>query len=408
MRVAYLDCFSGLSGDMFLGALVDAGLSASDLEAAVAGLPVRGCRLSFGRVRRGAIVATRVRVQVTEPQPARRLEDILAVLEGSRLSPSVLARSRAVFSRLVAAEAKVHGVPPEEAHLHEVGAVDALVDVVGAVAGLERLGIEQLWVSPLPCPRGWVAAAHGRLPVPAPAVLELLRGVPVYGVEEETELVTPTGAALAVELAAGFGPLPPMRLERVGYGAGERELTHPNVLRLLLGETDAVARPPGADPAFLRPETVAVVEAAIDDMNGEWYPYLAEGLRRLGALDVYFAPVYMKKGRPGVLVTALVPPEAAEGAAALFVTESTTLGVRWRLEQRLVAPRDWLTVEVGGREVRVKYSAVSGSEPGEKTVLQVAPEYEDCHRVAEELGLPLKEVYLLAQGEAWRRLKPGV
>jgi len=320
------------------------------------------------------------------------------------LPPSVGAKAKAVFALLGAAEAKVHGVSPEEAHLHEVGAVDALVDVVGTVAGLELLGIEQVWVSPLPCPRGWVATAHGKLPLPAPAVLELLQGVPVYGVDEERELVTPTGAALAVGLAAGFGPLPPLRLERVGYGAGERELAHPNVLRLLVGEAQA-AQAPEAAPAFLQPETVAVVEATIDDMNGEFYPYLAERLRQLGALDVYFAPVQMKKGRPGVLVTALVPPEAAGQAAAVFVTESTTLGVRWRLEHRLVAPREWLKVEVAGREVRVKYSAVPGTAEGKKAVLQVAPEYEDCRRVAAELGMPLKEVYLLAQGEAFRHLR---
>lgn len=404
MRVAYLDCFSGLSGDMFLGALIDAGLPASDLEDAVAKLPVQGYSLSFARVRRGVLAATRVKVEVTEPQPARRAKDIFALLEESQLPPSVVAKAKAVFARLVAAEAKVHGVAPEEAHLHEVGAVDALVDVVGTVAGLELLGIEQVWVSPLPCPRGWVATAHGKLPLPAPAVLELLQGVPVYGVDEERELVTPTGAALAVGLAAGFGPLPPLRLERVGYGAGERELAHPNVLRLLVGEVQA-AQAPEAAPAFLQPETVAVVEATIDDMNGEFYPYLAERLRQLGALDVYFAPVQMKKGRPGVLVTALVPPEAAGQVAAVFVTESTTLGVRWRLEHRLVAPREWLKVEVAGREVRVKYSAVPGTAEGKKAVLQVAPEYEDCRRVAAELGMPLKEVYLLAQGEAFRHLR---
>lgn len=408
MRIAYLDCFSGLSGDMFLGALIDVGLQPSDLEAALAKLPVRGYSLGYERVRRGPLAATRVKVEVTGQQPARRAQDIFALLEESHLPPAVVAKAKAVFARLIAAEAKVHGVAPEEAHLHEVGAVDALVDVVGTVAGLELLGIEDLWVSPLPCPRGWVAAAHGRLPLPAPAVMELLTGAPVYGVDEEAELVTPTGAALAVALARGFGPLPPMRLLRVGYGAGERELSHPNALRLLIGEARSAGQVQTDVQEFLQSDLVALVEATIDDMNAEFYPYLAERLRELGALDVYFTPVQMKKGRPGVLVTALVPPEAANSAAGLFFAESTTLGVRWRLEHRLIAPRDWLQVEVGGREVRVKYSAAQAAPGGERTILQVAPEYEDCRRVARELGLPLKEVYLLAQQEARRLLNPPI
>lgn len=405
MRVAYLDCFSGLSGDMFLGALLDAGLEPADLEGALAKLPLEGCVLRYHRVHRGPLAAMRVEVEISGPQPARRRAEIFDLLEQSGLPHSVVAKSKAVFRRLVAAEAKVHGAAPEEVHLHEAGAADALIDVVGTVSGLERLGVEALWVSPLPCPRGWVASRHGPIPLPAPAVLELLTGVPLYGVEEEGELVTPTGAALAVALAAGFGPAPFMRLLRVGYGAGARELRHPNVLRLLVGEAAAAAgRATGEGPdRSPQPGAVAVLEASIDDMSGEFYPHLAERLRELGAYDVYWTAIQMKKGRPGVLLTALVPPALVDRAAQLLLAESTTLGLRWRLEHRLLAPRDWLTVQVGGREIRVKYS--TWCLPGlERPAQQVAPEYEDCRRVARETGLPLKEVYFLAEQEARRRL----
>jgi uncharacterized protein (TIGR00299 family) protein len=400
LAIAYFDCFSGIGGDMCLGALADAGLPPGELEAELAKLPVAGSfRLHFERVRRGFLAATRVRVEVATPQPYRRLEEIFRLLEESRLPPEVVSQSKEVFRRLVAAEARVHGIAPEEAHLHEAGAVDALVDVVGTVAGLRLLGVEEVWASPLPCPRGWVEASHGVLPLPAPAALELLRGVPVYGVEEEQELVTPTGAALLVSLARGFGPLPPMRLSRVGYGAGSRSLARTNVLRLLIGERE---RPSGS----FSTDRVAVLEAAVDDMNPEFYPYLAERLFEEGALDVYWTPVQMKKGRPGVLASVLVPPDKVSRAAEVLFAESTTLGLRWRLEERLIQAREWITVTVGGEEIRVKCGLGAGGAE-EEAILQLAPEYEDCRRAARNLGWPLKKVYLMAQEEARRRREGG-
>jgi len=378
---------------MCLGALVDAGLAPEDLEAALAGVPLGGYRLHIERVRRGPVAGTRVRVEVEEPQPARPARELLALLEESRLPPTVAARSREVFFRLARAEAKVHGLPPEEVHFHEVGGVDAVVDVVGTVAGLELLGVEELWASPLPCPRGWVEAAHGPLPLPAPAVMELLCGAPVYGVEEEAELVTPTGAALAVTLAAGFGPLPAMRPLRIGYGAGTREGARPNLLRLIVGERAAATAGETAE------EVVAVLETALDDMNPEFCAYVAERLRDEGARDVFFTSVAMKKGRPGILVTALVPPERLEETVRILFAETTTLGVRWRLENRVAAARGHLVVPVHGREVRVKWGRL-----GPQDAVQLSPEYEDCRVLARESGLPLKEVYFRARAEARRLL----
>lgn len=404
-----------------LGALVDVGLEPEKLKAVLAGLPVNDYELKVEKVQRGVLAATRVVVNVQGGQPVRRLAEIYAVLDGSGLSPSAIEIAKAVFKRLFAAEAKVHGVRLEDAHIHELGAVDTLVDVVGAVAGLELLGIDELWISPLPCPRGWVSTEHGAIPVPAPAVMELLCGVPVYGVEQENELVTPTGAALAVTLARGFGPMPFMQPSRVGYGAGTRDLPRPNVVRLVVGDARSVdgkeneliglRTPFGGNsceinwepgihevPFRADAELVGVLEAAIDDMNPEFCSYIAERLRALGALDVYWTPLYMKKGRPGVLLCTIVPPQAVAQAAECIFAESTTLGVRWRLENRLALVRDWLNVYVGGESIRVKIS-VWHNHGSEQPRWHLAPEYEDCRKAACRLGMPIRQVYSIAEKE---------
>lgn len=407
MRVGYLDCFSGISGDMFLGALVDAGVELKVLKTWAAKLPIDGYQIQAERVQRGPLAATQVKVKVNVPQPARGIGEILDILNRAALPAAVLSRCQAVFERLASAEARVHGVPVEKAHLHEVGAVDAMVDVVGTVAGLEELGLKRLWASPLPLSRGWINSAHGPLPVPAPAVTELLRGLPVYGVNSENELVTPTGAALVSTLASGFGPAPDMLLHSVGWGAGLRDLEHPNLLRLLVGEAPDLGERPGHSMGGRGTSgLIAVVETSIDDMNPEFYPFAAERLREAGAIEVYWTPVQMKKGRPGQLLTVLVPPDRLEQASQVLFSETTTLGMRWRLENRLMALREWLEVEVEGHKIRVKYSPLATLQ--DLDACQAAPEFEDCRVVSKAAGLSLKETYSRALMEFRRRLEQSL
>lgn len=392
MRVAYLDCFSGISGDMVLGALVDAGASPEQLEAALRRLPVSAWQMGIEKVRRGPILATRVHIHSDEHHPHRPLSTILELIAVADLPARAARRAEAVFRRLAEAEAKVHGIPVERVHFHEVGAVDAIVDIVGTAVGLELLGIDQLGVSPLNVGGGQVQAAHGWLPVPAPATAELLRGMECYSSGVAHELVTPTGAAIAAALAAPSGPLPRMRLTAVGWGAGAAELPQqPNVLRIFVGE--AVAEPVGQE------EPVTLLEATLDDMNPQLYGHVVDRALAAGALDVWITPVQMKKNRPGQLLSVLCRPEHVEPLIELLFAETTTLGVRLREARRRLLAREWVTVATPYGPVRVK---VARAGP---RIVNVAPEFDDCQRIASAAGVPLKEV--LAEALArYRQLHP--
>ncbi|MCG0277058.1 MAG: nickel pincer cofactor biosynthesis protein LarC [Thermanaeromonas sp.] len=395
MKVAYLDCFSGISGDMFLGALLSCGLSLEDLKAGLKCLPLEGWELKVERVRQHGIEAVDVEVRVQGSHPERHLQDILGIVRSSSLPAAVQEKAEATFQRLAAAEARVHGIAPEAVHFHEVGAVDAIIDIVGTCWGLYHLGIEEVHCSPLPLGSGWVRCRHGELPVPAPATAYLLEGVPVYGSEVQAELVTPTGAALATTLASSFGPLPPMKISACGYGAGKTPLSRPNLLRIFIGEPWPN---PGQEDFFLN-DKVLVVETNIDDMNPEFFPHLVEEVLAAGAVDAFFTPVHMKKGRPGVVFTALCPPASLDAVALALFRHSTTLGLRVREEARLVAKREVCTVPTEYGEVLVKWGVLHPSREKE-AILNVAPEFESCYRISKEKGVPLKEVYAAALAAA--------
>ncbi len=435
-RVAYLDCPSGVSGDMLLGALLDAGVSLEELRAVLRGLPLDGYTLEAAPVVRGALGATHARVASTHTERAHRhLADVLDIIGRGDLPERVKRDASAVFRRLAAAEARVHRVELEEVHFHEVGAVDAIVDIVGVCAGLRLLGVEELYCSPLPFGRGQAVMAHGTLPLPAPAVLELLAdaGAPAVPHAATTELVTPTGAALVTTLATFAQP--PIRLMRAGYGAGTRAEPAPNLLRLWLGErydtpsvpvhTGSTGAPAGiplgavstgsagfqpasvasADslgaPALpidtddqqiadLQVEQLVVLEANIDDMPAELFGYAMERLLAVGALDAWCAPLTMKKSRPGTLLAALCRPADRAALTRVFLRETSTFGVRESVVTRYAAARETRTVDTPYGSVRVKLKLLDGGVAG------AAPEYDDCRRLAVARDVPLPRVYAAA------------
>jgi uncharacterized protein (TIGR00299 family) protein len=378
MRGLYLDCFSGVSGDMMLGVLVDLGVEVSHLRRRLRTLPVRGWEIEARPARRARLGGTKVEVEVSGRQPERGIADIRRIIGRSRLSEAVRSRSLKAFERLVKAEARVHRVPPAKVHLHEVGAVDAIVDIVGTMIGLEALGWPRIVCSPLHVGRGTVTMAHGTFPVPPPAVAELLRGRPCYATHVEGELVTPTGAALVTTLATDFGPMPPMRLQKVGYGAGSRQYdTHPNLLRGLYGDL--------LDEAAVR-ETVVVIQTTIDDMNPQLYGHLMERLFAAGALEVFYTPIQMKKNRPGTMATVIVPEQRLEAVTEVIFRETTTIGFRYLPMGRIEMARRTQSVRTPWGPVRMKISHYNGE------VMQTTPEYEDCRALALAAGVPLKEV----------------
>jgi uncharacterized protein (TIGR00299 family) protein len=391
MKLAYFDCFSGISGDMTLGALVDAGCDLEHLRAELRGLRVDGWELSAEKVWKNGMAATYVRVKTEDQEKHRSLSTILEILQKSQLVPQVRDRATAIFRKLGEAEARVHDVPLEKIHFHEVGAVDAIVDIAGACIGFHALGIERFACSPLNVGGGTAKMAHGVLPVPAPATANLLQGKPTYSNGVQRELVTPTGAAIVATLCDSFGPQPPMSVCAIGYGAGTADLEgQPNVLRIMAGE--AVEKSvPGYD------EEIAVIEANLDDMNPQIYGYFLEKALAGGALDVYTTPVQMKKNRPGTLLTVLCQPQDADKLMALIFAETTTFGARTYRAQRRALPREWVSVATSYGDVRMKVSRVNGR------ILQVTPEYEDCRKLAVEKDVPLQRVI----SEALRRYEAG-
>ncbi len=392
-RIAYLDCFSGVSGDMLLGALLDAGLPLEELRGELAKLPLDGYGLSSRPVQRAGLAATQAMVEVREEQPPRTLRDVLDLIEGASLPASDREQATAVFQRLAEAEATVHGETVETVHLHDVGAVDAVVDVMGTVIGLRLLGVEQVYASALPLGKGEVEGRHGRLPLPAPATLELLAraGAPLAAAAGEPagELVTPTGAAIVTTLARFERP--EMTLERIGYGAGSRDPEgRPNVLRLWLGE--------GVHSAALRtgpsaPKPMLLIETNIDDMTAEMLAYVQEKLMASGAADAWFTSIQMKKGRPGVMLSVICSEAVEETMARLLLRETSTLGVRVRAVHRWEAEREALAFESSLGPAAAKVKRLPGEPP------RLAPEYEACRGLAERSGLPLAEVYRIVQAE---------
>lgn len=378
MIVAYTDAFSGISGDMFLGALLDAGLPVEILNKELAGLALHDYQLQIAKTDQHGLAATRITITISHDHQHRTFRTIKDLLDKSTLHPAVKEKSLAIFSALAQAEAQVHGCPPDDVHFHEVGAVDAIIDIVGAAIGLHYFGIEQLIASPLPLSRGWVECAHGRLPLPAPAVCELVKGMPVYGTDLAQELVTPTGAAILKGCCRSFGPFPPMRINRVGYGAGSRQLAdgRPNLLRLVIGTAAQVEEI----------QEVEVIETHLDDWQPEGFPFLSEQLFAKGALDVAVIPIQMKKGRPGFLLRVVADPATAWELKRCILTESTAIGLRFRREGRWTLPRETGTVVTSLGQVAVKkVEAPSGDI--------LYPEYEDCRRLALEKGIPLQQVY---------------
>jgi uncharacterized protein (TIGR00299 family) protein len=441
MRIAYLECFSGMSGDMFLAALVDAGVPARLLEETVSGLDL-GARLEISRVLRSGISATRVDVFVDgqkdlpreehweqhehehahqhahenspdhgqpihshaaelaragAPAPhshehqhehqhghsqGRGLSEIRRIISAAAISETAKKTANAIFEALGTAEAKIHDVAVENIHFHEVGAVDAIVDIVCAAVGAEALGVDEIICSPLNVGGGMVKCAHGTFPVPAPATVELLKDAPVYSSGVQAELVTPTGAAIVKTLARRFGAFPEMKIEKSGYGAGSRDFPgHPNVVRLTIGEAAG-----NSLVGKTATEKITVLEANLDDLNPQVFGYVMDRLLEEGALDVFGMPVQMKKNRPGTLLTVLCKPEYASKLTQLIFVETTTLGVRRRDEVRQTLARRWESVRTAWGDVRIKIASMNG------TVTNYAPEYEDCRRIAAERHVPLKRV----------------
>jgi uncharacterized protein (TIGR00299 family) protein len=381
--IAYLDCFSGISGNMMLGALLDAGLELERLETELAKLPISGYKLQVEAVKRYGLSGTHIEVEVSETGVERHLHHVEEMIESSDLPEEVQQRGLEIFRRLARAEAKVHGAPIESIHFHEVGAMDAIVDVMGAAIGLWLLDIDKVYGSPVHVGRGTVKCAHGILPVPAPATLELLQGVPVYGRDVDAELVTPTGAAILTTVAESFGAAPPMRVTHIGYGAGTRELPIANLLRISLGETSS-------DAHEYEDDTVTLIETNIDDMNPQWYEHVMTRLFEGGALDVFLTPIQMKRGRPATQLSVLTPETCVSDALDILFAETTTIGVRMQPVQRRKLHRELVTVETPYGSVAVKVA-----RRGE-TVVNATPEYRDCQRVATEHDIPLKDVYRAA------------
>ncbi len=377
MTLAYFDCFSGISGDMTLGALVDAGLGIEVLRAELEKLNLPGYEITALRVTRSGMSATKVHVCLDEKeQPTRNLADIRKLIEVSALSPSIKQKSIGIFERLAEVEARVHSTTIDKVHFHEVGAVDAIVDIVGSVIGLEMLGISDIVGSPVNVGSGSIETRHGTLPVPAPATAELLRGIPSYGSSVPFELTTPTGAVILSTLASSFGPMPRMNISRIAHGAGREIPGQPNVLRLMIGDHLA---------AYSEDASI-VIETNIDDMNPQVYDYLLEKLMKQGAQDAYLTPIIMKKGRPAVLLSVLADRSKSDQLLATIFRETTSIGVRMHEVGRKKLSREIKEVDTIYGKIRMKISR-HGNE-----ILTVTPEYDDCKKIAEEKQLPIKTV----------------
>jgi len=389
--LAYFDCFSGISGDMTLGALLDLGVPLKWLKETLAGTPLQGFDLKVTSVSRSGIRANRVEVVVNDHQQERNFAAIKSIIENSPLSNAAKSTSIDIFQRLADVEAGIHGCTPEEVHFHEVGGIDAMVDIIGTALCLEYLGIDQIAASRIPLGKGFVSCKHGKLPVPAPATVALLKRVPVCGTDIEHELVTPTGAAIISSIAQSFGAMPEMRIQHIGYGAGSRELeSRPNLLRIIVGKAARQAQDVAADQVW-------IVETNIDDMNPEIFGFVMDRLFEDGALDVYWIPVYMKKNRPGTLVQVLCETQNRDAIIERLFSETTSIGIRYYEARRRLLARETFMLKSSFGQVAVKRIG----DPAGQT--RLVPEYEICKKIALEKKLPLRLVYETIVNEANRK-----
>ncbi len=389
MKILYFDCFAGISGDMVLGALVDAGLKPTDLKAELAKLSLTGWDIRAEKVMKNALSAIRLHVETAEGHVHRGLSDITRIIDNSGLDDKIKKQSKDAFTQLAEVEAAIHNKSVDEIHFHEVGALDAIIDIVGSMTGIHLLGIDKVFSSRVHVGTGFVKAAHGEIPLPAPATMALLRDVPVYSTGIEAELTTPTGAAILTTLAEEYGPLPSMKVESIGYGAGGRDLPIPNLLRVCLGTAEAER---------YDEDTVQLIETNIDNMNPEFFEFVSERLFTAGALDVWTAPIIMKKSRPAVTLSVLAEENDTAKITDIIFTETTTLGVRSRRVRRQKLQRESIVVPTKYGEIRVKIGKL-GDE-----IKNIAPEYDDCKKAADGHSIPLKDVYDEARRAAWAAL----
>lgn len=383
--IAYADCFSGISGDMFLSALLHCGLDETILKDKLSLLNLGNYTLSVNNQTLGSISCKTIHITTHTDQQHRNLQSIRTLLESSHLPATVIEKAINVFTELARAEAKVHGCAIDAVHFHEVGALDSIIDVVGVLIGLEELKIGKLYVSSLPMARGFVSCDHGILPLPAPAVCEILKDVPLYGVELQQELVTPTGAALIKVLAADFGPMPPMHIQTTGYGAGSQTLSNkqPNLLRLIIGQQIDVNEL----------QEVEVIETNLDDWSPEGFPHVCDLLLSQGALDVSLAPIQMKKGRPAFLLQVIAPAAHSLTLKQTILSETSAIGLRFRKENRLTLPREMV-------EIQTQWGAIAAKKVITPTATVIYPEYEACREVAKRFKVPLQQVYAQVKKQA--------
>ncbi|MCH7760762.1 nickel pincer cofactor biosynthesis protein LarC [candidate division TA06 bacterium] len=404
MRIAYFDCFSGISGDMIVGSLLDAGLDFQLLQSELNKLNLRGFRVKAEKMKRKSLVGTKFCVEIEDEGGERRLGEILEIIGKSGIDGAIKSSAAEIFKRMASVEGKVHDQKIEEVHFHEIGGLDTIVDVVSGLVGLEKLGVEAIYSSKVNVGSGFVETAHGTLPVPAPATVELLKGVPLFSNRIEGELATPTGAAILSTLSKGFGRIPEMKIERIGYGVGSREFEIPNLLRVLIGESPLVNSqflPKGGSSIPVtnyQVDEVVLIETNIDDMSPELFEHVSERLMERGGLDVFMTPVQMKKGRPGILLSLLAPSDQVDELTFILFDETTTFGVRVQTVERRKLSREVLPIQTAFGEVKVKVG-----KWGEK-VKSISPEYEDCRKIALEKGLPLKEIYEEAKRAAREKL----
>jgi uncharacterized protein (TIGR00299 family) protein len=378
MKILYIDLIAGVSGDMLLGALIDAGLNLETLSEMLSNLKIDEFDLTSRSVEKNGFKATKVDVRVDEQPPERHLNEILDVIRSSSLPLEIQNQAIRIFQNIATVEAGIHGKPIDQIHLHELGGTDTIVDVAGVLLGLDHLGIDQVYSSSIPLGNGFITGAHGQIPLPAPATLGLLKGKPVRQTDIQAELTTPTGAALLADLVDQFTPPPEMDISSIGYGAGSRDLQIPNLLRVVIGET-------GSSSSLIQ-EKLALLSTNLDDLNPEIYPYVMDQLFAAGALDVCLLPIQMKKGRPGTQIQVLSDLQKSTQLKDILFRETSTLGIRQTIVDRFCLPRTSQEVETSFGKIRVKVA-----ETGTQT--KVSPEFEDCQRIALEKKLPLQEVY---------------
>ena len=392
MKIAYFDCFSGISGDMILGALIDAGLDIQDIESELAKLKISGYNLKTQRVVKKGISGTKFIVEIIEQNIERKLKDIVEIVDQSDLSEDIKDLSKKIFKELATVEAKIHNKNIEEIHFHEIGGLDSIIDIIGSVIGIKKLGIEAIYSSKIHVGRGFVKCQHGLIPVPAPATLELLKETSIFSTGIDAELTTPTGAAILKTLSSSFGGMPEMKVKKIGYGAGSRELEIPNLLRVYVGET--------SEREYEKDEVI-LIETNIDNMNPEFFGYISEMLLTQGVLDIFMTPIFMKKNRPATMLSVLTTSDKLDKILSTIFTETTTLGVRiHRLERRKLT-REIIKVKTRFGEIKVKVGKVG------EMIKNIAPEYEGCKKIAVKQKIPLRDVYEEAKDSARKMLFGG-